>query len=254
MAQYTPWDYEEAKRYGTWSNNKGFYGWRDQANRWAEQQKGGPVQRLEQWASGFDPSQYTTKDEAKKLYEGRLNDIQKAFQQMQTEQDQKWSTWNARWEEANKPELLNVGGTEMPIGGVGDYINQMNQQWGNQYRQQDAYINQMNQQWGNQLNQQDQRWGNQLQQQDDYLHNMNQYWGNQLQQQDRRFYQQDEQNRNLRSQQDSLEAQLRDQQRSRTNEWASSRQDWNMYGGPRYGGGYGGSGYNNQLTIDNLNI
>ena len=50
-----------------------------------------------------------------------------------------------------------------------------------------------------------------------------------------------------------LEAQIRDQQRRKTTEWAAPRQNRDMYN--RWSNYYGGgTGTNDTMTIENLNI
>tara|TARA_R100000152_G_C6747407_1_gene170967 strand:+ start:187 stop:801 length:615 start_codon:yes stop_codon:yes gene_type:complete len=204
MAQYDKYDAEKKRREAYhpsgWSNRRSSYLNKLYKSYGDQLRAGSPLHHIESYLTRLNDT-FVDEAEAKGLYDKRLNDIQAAFNKMQTEQEQKWSTWNARWDEANKPQLLNVGGTEMPVGGVGDYIHQMNQ-----------------------------------------------YWGGEMQKQDRQLEQ-------TQRNQLSLEDQLRNRQRKRTSDWAGPRQDWSMYSGaPRYSGGYGGGGYNEQLTIDNLNI
>jgi hypothetical protein len=234
MAQYEGYDYEQKRREEPFRSNKQssylnrlYKGYGDQLR------SGSPLHHIEQYLQGLN-STFIDEAEAKGLYDKRLNDITKAFRDMQTEQEQKWSTWNARWDEANKPQLLDVGNVQQPIGGVNQYqqyqqsIADLNRHWGNQFGAMQGQFGAMQGQYGN------------LQQQLGHL-------------QGRQFSQEEQQ----RNRQSMLEGQIRDRQRRRTSDWAGPRQDrnmWDMYGGQRYSGGYGGGGYNDQLTIDNLNI
>ena len=125
---YEHWNIKDPGQRGY--SGKGGASMRDHENWQRKVQASGAVAKLENWAKNIDWNKFVSKDQVSEFYQDRINQIESDIAKANEAQDQRWATWNARWDASQQPQLLNVGGEQLT---TQQALNQQGEAYGSRF-------------------------------------------------------------------------------------------------------------------------